>query len=491
MKKTGWIALLCLICLILGGCSGRKAMTQLKETPFLHARGTTIVDADGNEVAVKSKRITLSMQTGNIDAVQEALAQEGYNALTLRIMSDMIDTDETWALKEQARDFIIQTMAKCRDASRYLFVEMGEYPEEYFAWYADSDFNDNVIGLWSMLAGLLKEEEYLGAYVVNNIPRPGASEMTTALEFYETLLQQICDAIRLQDKQQMIALGMLTPYLEDEDAYHAFPMVKDRNFAYVAPLEDLNFYTQQQKASADASAHLNYPNTFWYGIDKLNIFETIYGSEITTSSMDYQTRATEVFEVTEEGLFARIGANVIPPDKNGGGELRVLALRFAECDANGKEINLIYNMDSSVGVPFKYHILNGSIGDGSVYDDGTAYLESISGTTFFYISDLNIPLEKGKRYRLTVTMKQRGMNSGFSCTPTVQMFTCDEYSMFGTEMIQNNCNTLFAQAQAVGVPLIYNDVGVDEAVTEEKGKQQFLHDVFSAIDLLDQSYIAY
>ena len=492
MKKTGWIVLVCLLCFLFGGCGGRKAMTQLKQAPFLHAVGTSIMDADGNRVKVKSKRIILSAQTTDIAVVQMALAQEGYNALTLRIMSDMVeDVGETWELKEQTRDFILQTMQKCRETSRYLFVEMGEYPEEYFAWYDDSDFNENVIGLWSALAELMKGEEYLGAYVVNNIPRPGASDTNTALESYETLLQQICDAIRLKDEQQMIVVGMLTPYTPEEDAYHAFPMVKDPNFAYVAPLEDLYFYTQQQKTSADAGAYLNYPNTFWYGVDKINSFETIYGSEISTSSTDYQTRATEVFEATEEGLFARIGTNVIPADKNGGGELRVLSLRFVECDANGKEINVIYNMDSSVGVPFKYRIMGGSFGDGSVYDDGTAYLESISGTTFFYVSDLNIPLEKGKRYQLTVTMKQRGMNSDFSCTPAVQMFRCEEYRTFDAEMIQNNCNILFAQAQQVGVPLIYNDVGVDETVTEEKGKLQFLHDVFSAIDLLGQNYITY
>ncbi len=491
MKKYRWIALLCILCLILGGCSGRKAPTQLKEAPYLHAQGTTILDANGNEMVVRSKQVILSAEGGDISAVDAALAEDGCNSLTLRIMSDMVDITEGWVLNTETVDFIKQTMDKCNNASRYLFVEIGEYPEEYNAWYDDSDFNENVITLWTEIAGLLKGEEYLGAYVVNNIPRPGAAETTTALQFYEMLLQQVCQAIRAEDEQQMIAVGMLAPYFPTDDAYHAFPMVEDHNFAYVAPLEDLYFYTEQQAAGADATAHLNYPNNFWHKVGKLNIDETIYGSEITTASMDYQTRATDVFTVAEDGIFARIGANVIPADSNGGGELRVLSVRFAECDAGGKEKKVIYNMDSSVGVPFEYRVTGGSAGEGSVYDDGTAYLESISDSTFFYVSDLNIPLEKGKYYQLTVTMKQRGMNSGFSCTPAVVTYNCGEYYTLDKTMIENNCNALFVEAEAVGVPLIYNNVGVGEAVTKEKGKEQYLSDVFSAIEALGQSYIAY
>jgi len=490
MKKYRWMALVCILCLLLSGCNGRKAAKQLGESNYLHTSGTTLLDAEGQEVRVHSKLITLTMETLDDNAVDAALAEEGYNSLTLRLMSDTVDITEGWVLQEKAAKFVQNTMEKCTAASRYLFVEIGEYPETYYAWYEDSDFNENVIALWDHLSEMLKGETCLGGYIISNVPRPGSSEEKTALEYYEELLQQIVDAIRSKDAQQMIVIGMMTPYFILDDAYHAFPMIKDANFAFAAPLEDLYFYTRQQAASGEATAHLSYPNNFWHGLSGINMLDAIHGSKINTATMDYQIRATEVFTVEQDGVFARIGANVVPENENGGGELRVLSVRLTECDADGKEIKTVYNMDSSVGVPFEYRVQGGSTGDGSVYDDGTAYLESISDITFFHVANLHIPLEKGKNYQLTVTMKQRGMTGGFVCTPTVQMYTCEQHFALDRPLIENNCNVLFAEADAVGVPLIYNDLSTDPAVTEEKGRSRFLADAQSVIETLGQNYIA-
>ncbi len=489
MNKYRWISLLLIVCLLLGGCATRKAPAQLKSSPYLRASGTKVVSAEGQEIKLASKRVVVSTKQTGKQEIEQTLSNKVYNSLTLQFSADLVDCGEQgWSLSTQGEKYLQYAIKQCRAAEKYLLVEFEEYPKQDLAMQDEEKFIQNIASLWGTIAKVLGSEAYFGAYVISNIPRPIVVEEESALTVYEQYLAQICASIRAEDELHMISVAMM-PYMK-VDKYHAFPAVKDHNFTYVASPEGVEFYTEQNDKKADGIEHLIYPNSFWQNLREAKLYDTIYGSEITTASMDYQTRATHVFTVEQEGLFARIGASVIP-DKYGGGELRVLSVRFVECDETGKEKRVIYNLDSSVGTDFEYRGESGFTQMGSVYDDGTAYLESISESTFFYVSNLNIPMEMGKYYQLTVTMKQRGMNSSFECTPAVQLYTCEQYDLFDAEMLKNTCETLFVEAQTVGVPLIFNDIGVSDAVTKEKGKEKYLSDMIAAIDSMGQNYIAY
>lgn len=487
MKKIRLIATVCIICLLLGGCASRKAPAQIKKSPYLHAVGTTVLDGKNEEIMLASGRVTLSATQENEDLQQEILAKEKYNALTLSLSTDLIDTDSGASLSKLGREYVQAALGRCTDEGKYLLLEFAEYPDHHYAWQNEEVFLQNVCSLWSEVAELVAGEVYFGAYVINNIPRPASMQGITDLEQYEAFLQKVCDGIREKDADHMISLEMLTPYFES-DEYHGFPMVKDRNFSYLAAMTDTDFYTLQTKKEEDGTAHLVYPNSFWYDIEGDEEYEEIIGSKLSTDSIDYQTRATEVFTATKEGTFARIGAIVVP-DEYGGGELKVQSIRLAECDEKGKEKSVIYNMDSSVGINFEYNTAQGITNEGSVHDDGTAYLYQISGTTFFYVSNLNIPLETGKHYQLTVTMKQRGMNRSYVCAPAVRLYSCEQHASFDAEYLKKCCDKLFLEASEVGVPLIFNDVGVS-TVAKKRGGEQFLADLVSAITSLKQSYIA-
>ncbi len=489
MNKYRWISFLCIFCLLMSGCASRKAPAQLKKSPYLRADGTSIVNAEGEQVKLASKRVSVSPKQNGKKEMKEILAQQDVNSLTVQLSADLVDCGEEWSLSAGAKECLQQAAENCRAAEKYLLVEFAEYPEQHLMWQDEERFLQNVAALWGEIAEVVGDEVYFGAYVISNISRPSAPDEADALSLYEQMLASIIAAIRARDELHMISVEMMTPYMK-VDKYHAFPMVKDKNFTYVASVENVDFYTAQSNKAADGIDHLVYPNTFWHNVEDTELEETIYGSEITTASMDYQTRATKVFQVEQEGLFARIGASVLP-DENGGGELRVLSVRFVECDESGNEKRVIYNMDSSVGTKFEYQTVNGFADIGSEYDDGTAYLESITEGTFFYVSDLNIPMETGKYYQLTVTMKQRGMNSDFECTPAVELYTCGQYNLFDAQMLKSNCDVLFAEAQKVGVPLIFNEIGVGDNVTKEKGREQYLSDLLSVIDTLGQNYIAY
>lgn len=489
MKKYRWIALLLIVCLLFGGCATRKAPKQLKNSPYLRALGTKVVSADGEEIKLASKRVVVSTKQTGKQEIEQIVSNRLYNSLTLQISADLVDCGEQgWSLSPQGEQYLQYAINQCRAAEKYLLVTFAEYPQQDLAMQDEEKFIQNIASLWGTLAKVLGSEAYLGAYVVSNIPRPIVVEEESALSVYEQYLAQICASIRAEDELHMISVETM-PYMK-VDKYHAFPAVKDRNFTYVASPEGVQFYTEQNDKKADGIEHLIYPNSFWQNLKEIKLYDTIYGSEITTASTDYQTRATHVIKVEQEGLFARIGASVIP-DRYGGGELRVLSVRFVECDETGQEKRVIYNLDSSVGTDFESRGESGFIQMGSVYDDGTAYLESISESSFFYVSDLNIPMEMGKYYQLTVTMKQRGMNSTFECTPAVQLYTCEQHNLFDAEMLKNSCETLFAEAQAVGVPLVFDDIGVSSVVTMEKGKEKYLSDMIAAIESIGQNYIAY
>ncbi len=492
MKKIKMIAGLLILCLLFSACSARKAPKQLESSDFLYASDMAIYDKTGQPITLASKRVCVSAATAaDMQPVHEALKEQTYNSIELQLAEDLVDSSgDAWVISAAAKQMLQATMESCDKQGKYLLISFSEYPKTYTAWYEGSDFNENVISIWQQLAEIFAKEAYFGAYILNNLPRPGSSEDVTALTYYEQLLQSICDAIRQTDASHLIGIGMMEPYLNTEDKYHAFPFVNDVNFAYTAPLGELAYYDAQAKEGSDASAHLTYPNAFWHDVNGISKKDQIIGSDIDLSYTDYQTRATRVFMMEEENAFVRIGAQVTPADQNGGGELRVWSLRFAECDASGKEQQVLFTMESSVDVPFMCRGTSGTEIEGSVYeDDGSAYLESISEPTFFYVKDLNIPVEKGKYYQLTITMKQRGMNKNFTCAPAVEIYSCDDYNLLDASFVKERCEVLYAEAKAVGVPLIFDGIGADPTA-ENKGGQQYLTDVLAAIKQCNSSYIA-
>ena len=491
MKKIRIISLLLMLCLICSACGARKSDKQLDSSEFLFADGTLVRDASGQQVRLASKRFVLSAEELPTSAQLSAvLADETYNSITLDIKGELIDDSVSpWGVKEEALTVISSALKACSDAEKYLLLDISEYPQDYNAWYENSGFPENVAALWQSLADLVAQEPYFGAYLLSGFPRAGASENKTALSYYEELLQIVCDGIRTKDEYHMIGVGAITPYSEDEDDYLGLPYIKDHNFIYCAPLEELDYYSKQTKESTDGSAHLTYPNDLWHNITGISTQDKITGSDIDLSSTQYQTRATAVFQVEQEGLFARIGANVVPPDQNGGGELRVWSVHFAECDQDGNELNVLYDMQTSVDIPFMCLAASGTLTEGSVYeDDGSAYLESMNEPTFFFVENLNIPVEKDKYYQLTVTMKQRGMNKDFSCAPYVELYSCKNYNTMDVAYLEQYCTELYTEALAVGVPMIFDDIGVT-AAAESKGGEQYMTDLLAAIGMYEQSYI--
>ena len=217
--------------------------------------------------------------------------------------------------------------------------------------------------------------------------------------------------------------------------------------------------------------------------------ERIEGSQIDLGTTEAQTRATPVFKVEEEGAVAKLGVYVAPNAQIGGGEMRVLSLYFTECDQDGNVVKTLYDMQSSVNVPFDFKLSSGTVGNASVYEDGTAYLESIDESLFFYVRDLNVPLEKGKYYQLTVTLKQRNMTENYTCLPAVQLSTVNEYSYLNAQLLEQNCNVLLDEAKAAGVPLMICEMAEMSTLGEEKGIKAYLSDLESIIQTLELSHI--
>ncbi len=491
MRRIKIISILLAISLLLTACSGRKAPAQLKESPFLYADGTSLLDASGKQIRLQGKKVEVSAQNPLQEVqLENYLQQQEYNSILLKINGDLIDDSVTpWQMSKKGMQMLTAALNASRRAQKYLFVGIDQYPQEYNAWYEDSDFEENVITVWSEIANAVKEEAYFGGYLLYGYPRPGASEETEALTFYEQILQRICDQLRQIDRYHLLCIGTMTPYLAGEDQYHAFPFVKDHNFMYATSLETLSFYSDQQKTEQDGMAHLTYPGPFWYNVTGVTSLHQIMGSDIDLSYTDYQTRATDVFMVEEENVFARIGAGVVPNSDMGGGELRVWSMRLTQCDENGKEIDIVYDMKTSVDIPFMCDGQSGASYEGSAYEtDGSAYLECVDEPTFFYVKDLNIPLEKGKYYRLSVTMKQRGMNKGSRCAPCVEIYNCKEYDLLDRQLVEKCCTALYDEAARVGVPLLFMEVGATPAA-DNKGGQTFAADVISSIDAYQQSYI--
>ena len=492
MKKIRITCCLLILCLLLSACkSERKAVEQLAESEFLYAKGTSILNAAGEAVRLASGRIEVSAENlPDEAAITEILLQEKYNCITLDFQGELIDDSSLpWKLRENALEVVERAIQLCDKNKKYLLIDISEYPQTYKAWYEGADFIPGVINVWQQLAERLADEPYFGAYILSEFPRTGSSENQTALSYFEEVLQQICNGIREKDSLHLIAVGAIYPYSAAEDAYHGLPYVKDANFAYCAVIEKLNYFNRQQRSEKDGAAHLTYPNNLYHDIVDYEMMDSIIGSDLDFSSMDYQTRATPVFKADEADLFARLGVSVLPPDTNGGGELRVWEVRFVECDSEGNELKVLYDTSSTVNIPFMGVGTSGAQSEGSVYeDDGSAYLESITESTFFYVKDLNIPLEKGKYYQLTVTIKQRGMNKQFTCAPTVQMFTCESYENLNAAFLQKCCEEIFTEVKAVGVPLIYEKIDVSAAAAS-RGGEQYKTDLLTAIETLEQNYI--
>ncbi len=492
MKKIKTIICLAMICVLFGACAPkRQADKQLKDVPYLHAAKMQILDASGQEIRLASKRFTITDVTTDRTAIIDTLQEERYNSITLDLNGALIDDSALpWKLRDEAETMIDDVMQKCHDAEKYLLIDISEYPKSYYAWYDDSDFKTGVVDVWKQLAEKMASQPYFGAYVLSGLPRTGSAEERTALSFFEEALQTMCDGIRQHDTEHMIAVGAISPYVKDEDAFHGFPLIHDPNFAYCIYPQEMDFFTEQTRADDRGCEHLTYPSTYLITPEKLMPYEEITGSDVNFSSIQYQTRATKVFKIEDEQLFARIGVSVKPPDVDGGGELRVWTVHFAECDQDGKELKVLYDTDTTVDIPFMSIAGSGVLDEGSVYeDDGSAYLESIKESTFFYIKDLNIPVEKGKYYQLTVTMKQRGMNKDFSCAPAVGLYERKEIAAtFDASFVQQYYDTLFAEAEQVGVPLIYEGIGTT-APAQGRGGEQYVQDVKNMILQQQQHYI--
>ncbi len=485
------VLLLAVVLVLVFGTSHRKAMRQLGDVSVLHADKTTILDGEQKAISLHSKSVVLKSLEFDISEIQRILDNAEHNSVCLQIHGDLIDTSsQVWVLPQELYAQIDDVLERCTKAKKYLLLDIVEYPEQYRAWVEGSDYPQTLASLWGDIAKRYEGEAYLGAYVLDHFARPGASKNDAALTHMETFLQTVCDSIRQNDQLHMIAIGMMAPYMESEDKYHALPFVKDRNFIYTAALEPLDFYDEQSQTSLDGAMHLSYPSTYWQHIVGQDTQDTVIGKSISVDTTESQTVDSGVFQVEADGYFARIGVQVEPADSEGGGELRIISARMMECDEKGNEKAVLYNMDFSAGVPFDYFGNSGTMGASSVYEaDGSAYLESISEGLFMYVSDLNIPLENGKYYKLSVTVKQRGMRMGYSCSAAVQLYTCTGYDQLNKALMEKSCNALLVEAEKVGVPFLFSDIGVNENVSEEKGKDAFLSDLKAVLKQTGQSFI--
>ena len=373
---------------------------------------------------------------------------------------------------------------------KYIIINISEYPLAYSAWYEDSSFQSGLVSLWGEIAALCKEERYLAAYELGHVTRPTDDENHKSLYYWEALWQSAADSIRQADSEHILLIGTLSPTVPS-DEYGGFPYIKDRNFMYCADMWQFQFYTQQTHLVTEEAipAHLIYPNAFWLDIQNKTAVDEVNSENISFATMEYQTVVTEPFQAAEDGLYCNIGAYEEPANENGGGELRIRELTLYECDASGKELSTVYRLDSTVGVPFYYLDTNGNNGDASVYEDGTAYLESIDVPTYFFVRDLNIPLEKDKHYKLSVTMKQRGMSSGFKAKACLYIQSCEKHSQFDKQYLTDKMEACFEQANRVGVPILFTGLGVlNDSVTEKKGAGAFLKDATDIVKELGQSY---
>lgn len=481
MKRIRILAALCILLFLFSGCDRRKAIKQLQSSDFLHANGTDIVNVSGEKVSLSLQTVTVGQQSP--EKVKERISAISDDVM-LRLGEQEIDISGEWKLSERGKNMISTALASL-SKGKYCVIGWQEYPDSFSAWYEDSDFEDGVISLWTDVAVFCKDEKTVAAFAVDNLPFPGASESESALTIFQTFLQRVSDGIRSVDAEHMLLIGTVSSAL-DVVEYNGFPYIKDANFSYITKPDRLEYYCKQQ-AKNETPPHLCYPNEYWTGIEGLEIRKMIIGSDIDFSSIDYQTRATEVFEVEDEGLFCRLGAFVMPENSDGGGEARILSVKFAECDDDGEELKTICDIPSSVGIPFTVADAAGVESDGSVYEDGTAYLESILDESHFYVSNLNIPLQKGKKYQLTVTMKQRGMNKRFRCAPAVFTFGCKNHAVLDKSYLSQYFGSLFTEAKTVGVPLIYDDI-LPVQTGADIGADAFYKDAVSVITELGQHY---
>lgn len=487
MKKIKWVAQTVLLVLLLTGCSNRKALRGLKESAFLYTKGQTVVNGEQDFRFTAQDVLFENDLSAALKSADEILQKEGVNSIRLCLAGAAISLDEG-GLSDSAQSLIQKILTLCAEKNKFLIVNISEYPEEYSAWYEDSDFQTQVGDLWANIAEKYAQEKYLGAYELGSVPRPTAQAVSELEKFW----QAVADAIRKKDAEHLLIVDKLTPVLS-EDEYGGFPYIRDRNFMYAADVENFEFYTQQMHLVTEEEtvpANLIYPNRFWYNLSEEQPENEAESESISFATTDYQSVTTEIYHAEGERLYCNIGAYVEPKNADGGGELRVGALELVECDAQGKKLQTLYRLDSTAGVAFYYYNADGDVGDGLAYEDGSAYLESISTSTNFYVKDLNIPLEDGKYYQLTVTMKQRGMNSGFKAKAYMEIRSCTGHNEFDRTYLTESLTALNDQAKSVGVPILFTGLSVSEEVKHnQKGTPIFENDVEQAVAQLSAGYV--
>ncbi len=481
MKR--FAAFLLCITLLLSACTpAHKASGQRKTADVLHAYGTDILTAEGTPVSLRAADVTLTAESEDAQALLLAAFAADGNAVRLRFDGSLLADDA--ALTEQAAAYLTDVLERCEQTNKYLLFGLYGFTREYALWDADGEEAARVAAAYADAASYCGASNFFGGYEIGSSGYPADEGKKTALSFYEAYLQTVADAIRKVDKRHMLILRRMPKTLYSSDEYEGFPVIRDRNFMVAAEIEELDFYLRA--APGVTLPQFTYPNEYLLRIRGAGLTDEIQGESLSTGIISDQDVTSDVFYVDPEKgkTYAEIGMNVLPSDATAGGELRVMALTLYRCDKDGNSEQAVYRLENTKNVPFYYLTAEGERADGSFYEDGSAYLESINTQTYFFVKNLAVPLESGGYYKLTVRAKQRGMRSGYLCTPCIYARPYESAIAFDGEGLTALVKEKFSYAEKIGVPILFTGIRPDAP----ERREGFSDDLEAAIRSISQSY---
>lgn len=467
MSKKRMLCLVLAVLLLFSGCSSaRGSYRQLKSSPFLHAKEDKLLSSDGKEISLK----IFPAEPDDFAKQISFAKQNGYNMISLEL--PYTDIADNWKLTDSGISTIKNLLSMAEQSDLLLSFAIDTEDTDNI-WVAESD---SLAALWGEVALLCKEENALGAYNVSFSYRPQVTDQTSSLSIYEKVLQKIAKRIRKSDPSHLILVSQIPQYAQGVDSYYGLPALKDKNFAYVTELQNVEFYTAQQ-STEKVYDFLCYPNSFCTQAEG-----EVYLGGYEGASLDVaiqrtpQVIATNLIKIpaNDKEQYAEVGIDLTT---DGGGEVWIDTLKVEQFDANDALEKTVVDIDNTKGLDFvRFDSPERDVVSEPDEDSGTCYIPYISENSIFTLKDLKLPVESGKQYKVTLTVRQLRMQSGQTLKAGFHLFEADKRSAFDKDFLLQSLQVVKAESDAVKVPLIISGINLSEGVTNEKGRETFIKD---------------